>query len=158
MMSSCLSLLFFFLSVSEPINPNPVISPPHICWRPLLLRVRLHCAPSSVSSVCASTPAPHSSSTSKRPGTVLSTRPSPPALPRNRVVRPTFTTAPGNRRWDHAPPPSGPRLPELFHLQQFRKPSPSLFPFPSMIMLRSLLIIRLLGLVICLEVYKSLVC
>jgi hypothetical protein len=47
---------------------------------------------------------------------------------RNRAVRPAFTTAPRKLHRDHAPPPTpplplGPRLPELFHLQQFGKPS-----------------------------------
>jgi hypothetical protein len=151
MTSSCPSLLFFFLSVPEPLNPNHVVSPSHTHRCPLLLcvlYVHLHRAPSSASSTCASLLLHVDASL------LLNVK-----APENRTVHPTFTAALGNHRRDHAPPqPPGPHLPELFHLQQFGKPSPSLFPSPSVIMLRSLLIIRLLGLVICLELYKSLGC
>jgi hypothetical protein len=82
---SCLLLLFFFLSMPEHLNSNTFISPSHTRRCSLLLHVRLHRAPSSVSFACASTPmprcsstpAPHSSSMSKCPGTAPSARPSP---------------------------------------------------------------------------------
>jgi hypothetical protein len=79
------SLLLFFLSVPEPLNANPFISPPHTRQRPLLLCIlyaHLHRAPTfacASMSTCRSfsTPMPRSFSTSKRPGTAPSARPSP---------------------------------------------------------------------------------
>jgi hypothetical protein len=110
-MSSCLSLLFFFLSVPEPLNPNPVISPPHIHRHLLLHHVCLHHVPSSVSYACASTlaprsssmPIPRSSSTLKRLGIAPSTRPSPPRL--GTAVGTMLLLCPLLlRRWVHASP------------------------------------------------------
>jgi hypothetical protein len=75
---SVTSLLFFFLNMSEPLNPKPFNFPLHTRQRPLLLHVRLNREPSSTSSACASTPVPHFSSTSKRLGTAPSVWPSPP--------------------------------------------------------------------------------
>jgi hypothetical protein len=66
---------FLFLSVPKPLNHNPFIFLPYNWRHPLLLCVRLHRAPSSASSMCASTSVPHSSSMLKRPGTMSSTRP-----------------------------------------------------------------------------------
>jgi hypothetical protein len=106
MISSCTSLLFFFLSVSEPLNPNPFISPPHTHRRPLLLRIRLHRVLRVHLHVGASL--------LLHVGASLLLHVEAPG---NRAVYPAFTAAPENRHRDHAPPPPpGPRLPDLFHL------------------------------------------
>jgi hypothetical protein len=69
---------------------------------------------------------------------VNATRPSlpPGSTPLGRCHRAREPRRPPSRhhRWVHAArpsPPSGPRLPDCLHLQQFGKSSPSLFPSPS---------------------------
>jgi hypothetical protein len=136
MMSSCSSLLFFFLSVHEPLNPNPFISR-HI---PVGTRSSSTSASTVRSPSCALLHVLHVHLHADA-SLLLHVE----AL-RNHAVRLTITAAPESCRQDHTPPPpapppsSGPRLPDLFHLQQFDKPSSSVFPSPSVIMLRSLLI------------------
>jgi hypothetical protein len=130
--------------VHEPLNPNPVISPPHTYRCPLLLRICFHHVPSTASSACASTSSPRSSSMSKRSRTAPCTQPSPPHQ----------GTTVGTTLLPPRPPPSplpspphtrtaiGTTLllcqllhhrdhPDRLHLQQFVKTSPSLLPSPS---------------------------
>jgi hypothetical protein len=82
--------------MSEPINPNPVISPPHTSRRSLLLCVRLH----HVLHVRL-----HASASLLLHVEVLRNRVVYPAFTvvlENHVICPAFTVAPGNLRRDHA--------------------------------------------------------
>jgi hypothetical protein len=150
MSSTPIATILLFKCTRAP-NLNPVIFPHPPAPAP---------RPHPPSTTC---PPPRWPSTACPPPRTPSTEP-PPHLcwcltppPCRRLTPPTrrwhLAPTPRRRRRDHAPPsspppPPGPRLPDLFYLQQFGKPSPSIFPSPSVIMLTSLLI-RL-------NVYKSL--
>jgi hypothetical protein len=113
-------------------NPKPYHFPATPHRRPLLLCIVRVCHHHTPSSACASKPVPHSSFTATPGNSAI--RLAFTTTPGNRAVRPAFTAMPRNQCRDHAPPlpapplPLGRHVPELFHLQQFGKPSPSLFP------------------------------